>query len=452
MCLSFRRPFLSVLRTNARKKSREARGEKEMDGVEERAASESPVSLGPATEFAHARVLPPGGLNEDVDVGVGRGASAAEAPVLSVDAESACKEGEVNKPSSSEEATTPPTFHQFFDLPGEVRSQILAFVFSSKKPILPHLCDKSGKHGAPKFHDDNALSHAAVHELTSVTRVSKRLRAESLPAFYAANEFAVGPDTATYFAYLASLGRFGFVRCVRFDVLFRAEKYAAWELWCVDQFDRLVERYEGDVETLERRCADSRSAPLVDTDDNADRVSQERKPLTAAELRRHPRYLVGGIGDLNLAILLRMLSTASAPTSEFASRIVLPVANPSAFNNWHRLRWFASMVEGLGMELHFLVLPLEGRLGPYGIAMEWRRRFQGQEYAGQIVAATDCERGDDGPAETSVVQRALEKFPHIDEMRRPAKTCFYRRPCHDTEPGLLRWYDMETVGGGWASS
>lgn len=315
-----------------------------------------------------------------------------------------------------------------------------------EKPILPHLCDKDGKRRRPKFHDDNASSHNSVFTAMNLTRVSKRVREVSLPTFYATNTFAVGSDTVTYFAYLASVGRFELVRRVIIDISFQSEMYAAWILRCVNQFDKDVENYENKIlkrftDTVDR-CAPYDSpfatSPITVADHNE--VTEKLRPLSTGQLVRHPRYLVGGVSDLSLAILVRMLSTVSLPNSEFTSRIVLPVSNADTFKDYTGLRWFPSMVEGLGMELCFVVRPRTATLNDRRVTLEWNRRFQGIEYTKETVA------GSAGESSENILKRALEMYPNLEEMRRPTKTCYYRRSCHSSRS--ITWYDMPTMGGG----
>ncbi|KZM28173.1 hypothetical protein ST47_g668 [Ascochyta rabiei] len=282
-------------------------------------------------------------------------------------------------------------FPRFLALPQELRERVYTHALAIENAILPHLCDQASRTGDPKFHDDNGVFHNFVAKLLDLTRVSRKIRSESLPIFYEQNTFAVGPDTLTYFAFLQRVGRF-------------------------DRTDGEIEMHE------ERRHESSRGRGSA---------------CTAEELRAHPRYRVGGVSGLNLALVLRMLSTTTSPD---ASRIVLPVSNPATFREHPGLHWFQSLVKGLGMELRFVVRPGTARLTAHMAEVKWQRRFQGQEYAGKTVATTS------GVADRQVLKRALDMYPDLEEMQRPNKTCYYRRPCRSR--GEITWYHMHTLGGG----
>ena len=328
-------------------------------------------------------------------------------------------------------------------LPQEVRKIIFRYVLANEKPILPHLCDKEGEDGEPRFHDDNSAGHASIFVLTSLTRVSKKLREESLPVFYSKNSFAVGPDTSTYFAYLESMGRLDWILRVNLTITSRSEVYAALILRFMNQFDREAESHKRNA------CVPTESAlsslqfrndapPATSTEAEANGDSYEKKrPLSAYELRQHPLYQVGGCSDLNLAILLRMLSTLMPLESRFRSRVVLPVSNASAFDIDSGLRWFPKVVQGLGMELRFVERPDTASLQDRMVLLEWNRKYQGQDIV--TVAGPQGEPGKD------VMKRALEMFPHLEEMRRPRLCCYYRRSCYS---GSITWYDVRTMGGG----
>ncbi|KAJ4352893.1 hypothetical protein N0V95_003868 [Ascochyta clinopodiicola] len=312
----------------------------------------------------------------------------------------------------------PPPLH-FLDLPLELRERIYAHALNTHTTIQPHLCDRAPTNSPPKFHDANSIFHNHISSFLGLTRVSRKIRSESLPVFYEQNLFAVGSDTLTYFAYLAHLGRLGNVRRVELRIEFQGDKYAAWVLWCVDQTDVEVEECE----------EERREAALRDRT----RWMRRRVFCTAEELRAHPRYRVGGVGGLNLALVLRLLSTSMSPD---ASCIVLPVSDPVAFRAHPRLLWFRALVKGLGLELRFAARP--GTPMHTG-EVEWQRRFQGQEYAERTVAATS------GVADRRVLKRALEIYPGLHKMPRPDTTCYYRVSCRS---GEVTWYNMDTLGGG----
>lgn len=341
-------------------------------------------------------------------------------------------------------STVPEPIFRLMELPSELREQIFAIVLAIERPILPHLCENEKKDGSPIFHDDNALNYDSIVEILNITCVSKKIRGESLPLFYSTNTFTTGPDTVTYFVYLEHVGRFEWIRRVQFDISFQSEKYAAWVLRCVNQFDESVNR---------RNRTELRRKSLfgVSTNpDNDDIHKAGRKPvlLTAAQLRSHPRFFIGGISSLNLAVLLRMLSSASTPGSEYTNQIVLPLNTAEPFNTYHRLKWFPSMVDGLNMKLCFHVSRPAGSISNRGMVMEWHRRYQGKEFVKETVAMPQDDIVQESGSEGDVLKRALNKYPDLERMRRPAKTSFYRRECHNTQPGSVIWYGVETMGGG----
>ncbi|KAJ4326119.1 hypothetical protein N0V94_000281 [Neodidymelliopsis sp. IMI 364377] len=342
------------------------------------------------------------------------------------------------------EYTVPKTSFQLMKLPGEIRTQIFAIVLAIGRPILPHLCENEKKDGSPIFHDGNAPDYDSIVEILNLTCVSKKIRGESLPLFYSTNTFTTGPDTVTYFVYLEHVGRFEWIRCVQFDVSFQSEKYAAWVLRCVNQFDESVKRH--DRTKLRRKSLFG----VYTSPDNDDAHKSGRKPvlLTAAQLRSHPRFFIGGISSLNLAVLVRMLSSASTPGSEYTNRIVLPLKTAEPFNTYHRLKWFLSMVDGLSMELRFLVGRPAGSFSNRGVVMEWHRRYQGKEFVKETVAMPQDDIVQGSGSGGDVLKRALDKYPDLEQMRRPTKTSFYRRECHNTQPGSMIWYELETMGGG----
>ncbi len=127
------------------------------------------------------------------------------------------------------------------ELPPDIRLHIYGDALRSDYgAILPHLCDDT-----LKFHDDNQPNdHCAVSKLLGITRVSKKVREESLPEFYNANVFLLGKDTASYFDRLEHLGRFQMIRHVRFSVDMRRENVAAGVLRMMRQYTKEVEGFE----------------------------------------------------------------------------------------------------------------------------------------------------------------------------------------------------------------
>lgn len=353
-------------------------------------------------------------------------------------------------------------YTRFMTLPSEVRELIYSHVLCSARLILPHLCD-SKPSSTPAFHDDNASDHSAVYKLTALTRVTKKFREECIPVFYAVNTFAVGPDTLTYFSYLQRLGRLDWVHRVQLEIQCGAETRAAWVLRCVEQVDaeggthEKNGRWEGEVlgEVTQKiwmgspsytPSAGATATTAIDVDADAD-VDAE-KPLTTRHLLRHPHYHTGGFQDLNLALLLRLLSTpsslrASAPTPTAAAalpphtrRIVIPLSNTHVFTHDPTLRWFPALLHGLGLDLRCVSHAASAVLHPHCLTVRWERRFQGQDVDSFAVAD-----------EEGVLGRAREMFPSMEEMRRPEKSCYYRVACGGRRASGVVWFDMPTLGG-----
>lgn len=312
-------------------------------------------------------------------------------------------------------------FTLFAFFPAEVRETIYGYVLKSDKSIRPHLCDVSFPHERAKFHDDNAVHHDATFLLMNLTRASKKLREESLPVFYSTNSFAVGADTTTYFAWLESIGRLDWVLRVNLVIPYHSNNYSAWILWMVSGFDKQVKTHD------EKRR---------DLDKNEIVVN---KPLTLPRLRQHPRYLAGGLADLNICVLLRMLSTSlvTSAGSEFRRRIVLPVSNASVFETDSSLRWLSMVTRGLGIEFRLVEQPGSAILHDRRVFLRWNRKYQGKDVATMA--------GPEGGSSEDVMKRAKELFPGIKKMNRPEASCHYRYPCFE---GTITWYDMPTMGGG----
>ena len=140
-------------------------------------------------------------------------------------------------------------FHRFKKrIPLELRVKVYEHVLAVGHPILPHLCDKEGVRGQPKFHDEDGHFHNNVWSIMSLTRVSREVRAESLKVFYSINSFAVGSDTVIYFAYLQNIERFDWMERVRLAIPFKRLQTAPWILRCVTQFDDEVDSHERNVQ------------------------------------------------------------------------------------------------------------------------------------------------------------------------------------------------------------
>jgi hypothetical protein len=335
----------------------------------------------------------------------------------------------------------------FLKLPLEIRNRIYACVLANDKPIRPHLCDPEWRNekSPAKFHDDNANGrgrHGSVHKLMSLTRASRQLREESLPVFYSANLFAMGDDTSTYLAYLEEVGRLDWVHHVELVISSMSCRNAASTLRGVHQFDAEVEGHERRTSAVRVVAALRRSQAspeqLSSEGGAADLALSNLKETTVYtdELREHPRYQVSGLSDINLAILLRMLSTTAPPTSPFPRRIVLPVSNTHIFETESRLQGLAKLAQGLDLELRLVERPGSAtREGSY-ICIRWDRKYQKKEDAATAMVKVESGK--------SVMDRTLEMYPDLEEMARPKGSSFYRMSCS----GGITWYDVKTMGGG----
>lgn len=352
----------------------------------------------------------------------------------------------VSRSQAAAEMTLPirvssPGPNKIMSLPQEIREIVYKHVLKTGKPILPHLCDTVDEYGPPKFHDDNAWRHNSIASLLSITRVSKEIRNESLRAFYTKNSFAVGPDTVTYFAYLDSVGRFDLVRRLNLLIPCQNQRFAAWILRCVRHFDDMAATFERDsFERTEKELAcgstQNKLASVMpqSTKGIGERRTKKRGPLTAADLRRHPRYLVGGISDANLVILLRMLSTPSVPGSSFKIHIILPISNADIFEKDASLCWFSRTMNGLGVGLRLIVRSGSATLDDSRLILQWRRRFQGQD---------NCRRSSIPDVD---IMRNAEMYPDLEKFQRPRRTFYYRRSCK--YPHAITWFHTNTMGGG----
>lgn len=367
----------------------------------------------------------------------------------------------------------------FMSLPQEVRGLIYGYVLASPCAIQPHLC-ASDSHSKPSFHDANNTDHASVFQLTALTRASKKLREEALPVFYAANVFAAGDDTVTYLEYLQGMGRLEWVQNVELAIEAGCVERAAWVLRCVEQVDiegaqhekegrRALLLGEGEKpgETRVWRGGASTAGSTSSTPATDHRYSGSgtvvasaphliqtapSTPLTTQDLTLHPHYHVSGFQPLALALLLRLLSTPAPTSSTFhspARHIVLPLPNPHIFTHNAKLRWFPTLVHGLGMSLRLIARRGSARTEGEGrfVVVRWEKKFQGLE-AGLVTSGMgEGEAGvDEGGAGAGqgVLSRAREVIPGLEELRRSDKTCFARRGCREE---TVVWFDLETFGG-----
>tara|TARA_R110002003_G_scaffold702_14_gene21192 strand:+ start:957 stop:2081 length:1125 start_codon:yes stop_codon:yes gene_type:complete len=327
----------------------------------------------------------------------------------------------------------PPEFEHFMKLPVEIRGYIYEFALFTGQIIRPQLCDHSGmtlnNANEIKFHDQVQHSrlhpnHAAISNLLGITRVSKQIRAESLPCFYAANTFAIGADTATYFMRLKQLSRFHMVRHVRLTIELRREKWTAEILQHLTHHLRDVEAYES---------------------------WYQGEQDTRIYLCNHPHYIAGGVPELALFSCLRMLtSTFTTPTTEsnsnsksntaYTHNLVLPIPSTRTFTAYASLRWFLTVSAALGIHVHFLeghalVYNDQGRIG-----VVWRQAFQKKNF--DVSAKEGGGKGNGkGNGGVDVWDRALAANPAVGDMQRDRyeRTAYMRVSCD----GLgYEWFDV----------
>jgi hypothetical protein len=319
--------------------------------------------------------------------------------------------------------TKGPKFEKFMALPPELRERIFEEALYTGAAIKPHLCS-STDNDKIQFHDDSMPDHNGMQKPLGITRVSRRIRAESLPCFYSANTFIVSQDTATYFMRLEHLGRFHMIRHVQFDVRTRLEKYAPVTLQHMNKHLRDVEAYE----RVPGTPAKQKAGLLRDTQ-------------TLAWLKAHPNHIAGGLDGLYQFICLRMLTSrftenpnapvdASGTCQGYTTKLVLPIPSKLIFERYSHLKWFPTVCHGLGIHLHFL----EGHELTFSehkiIGITWHQQFQKKDFRQK-----DAEKMD-------VKGRILELFP---EVKGAAVTgggmWYYRRRCRRVEG--IEWFRVE---------
>ncbi|KAL6706472.1 hypothetical protein ACN47E_005411 [Coniothyrium glycines] len=350
-----------------------------------------------------------------------------------------------SRPSSELQEHLPmepvPSFHKFMDLPAEVRQRIYGFALSSDRPIVPHLCDHS-----LKFHDDGQWSHNAIDQMLGITRVSRKIREESLRTFYAANTFYVGADTTTYFARLEHLGRFHMIRHVQFDIPMSSPDSVAVTLRCFNQYIKEAEAYEAGLQEEASEVICQRGAPWCIFSSNNHNVERPSTSCligaTHSNLSNHPQYQRGGIPELNTLIAMRKLTSAfTSPSTTATQRLVLPIPSTRNYNAWTRLSWFSSALNGLGIHLHFLEGINLDHVSPNSIRLTWHQKYQKKEHGSTEALETV-------PQFFSAEQvriHALDLYPDLDKRMRCRVNCFYRKSCDEQR---IRWFDVYTEGGG----
>lgn len=311
-----------------------------------------------------------------------------------------------------------PDFEFFTKLPHELRTTIYELALSNDAPIAPQLCDKA-PNGRVQFHDARQHSrqnpnHIAISRLLGVTRVSKQIRAESLPCFYSANTFSITCDTPTYFGYLEYLGRFNLIRRVELNI-------PKFDAPFAPQILAQMKTYMSNVKSYEAKTPFP--APLGSAERKGKmRASSTLPPQGAYQyFVKHPRYIMGGMKDMGMLIIAGMLSSRTA-TSAFptplpsslssnseknsTSHLILPAPTSTIFTAHPTLTWFASVLRGLDITLH--LIPDRPLLRHYGcsICILWEQRYQKSEF--------EIKKGSSG---VDVDKRVSEMWPELGEDR-----------------------------------
>ncbi|KAF1970256.1 hypothetical protein BU23DRAFT_570854 [Bimuria novae-zelandiae CBS 107.79] len=387
------------------------------------------------------------------------------------------------------------SFPKFMKLPRELRDCIYTVVLQSDKPIVPHLCNAKGgvKDETIRFHDDsNRGDHNAVYKSLAVTRVSRQVRAESLPIFYGENTFDTVDDTPTYFSRLQMLGRFHMIRNVNFTVQFwNGEQYSQKVLRMLlqnlaeqESFEKShIEkaRKEARLETI--RAADPLNA--TNTRSNKRRFSrmsaignassaaeigdgvsppeanprktpeglagnnpaaEEWSPLAPQKpdltkfytdrrsvLESHPRHLMGGLEPAFLA--LRMLST-TFNDGVYNRKLALHVPVSTIFDKYNGLVYFPSVCDGLGIQLS-LIPGREVDMPGLAFRFSWHQKFQKKDFDDNSMANEEEHE--------ELSKRVKHLYPNIEQVPRPTRRTYYRWCC---QGGDIQWFTMETAGGG----
>jgi hypothetical protein len=221
-----------------------------------------------------------------------------------------------------------------------------------------------------------------MHERLAITRVSKAIRAESLPVFYSENTFKYGPDLLSYFDCIKRTGRFQWVRHVHFAIPKAQDNFAPHALKAVQK--TLVEHDLHEEKVKAKMAVGEYCSPTWPTDRNSQAV------------RDDPFFIVGGVQELGIFVVMRMLSSpiredlsttsdgnhAPLTSDPKTYHRTLTLSMPEEF--WDRISnstWARLVLQGLGIQLKFVhggPLPNRGRRDLY----QWHRRFQGVNEAG----------------------------------------------------------------------
>lgn len=351
-----------------------------------------------------------------------------------------------------------PKFHLFLKLAPELRERVYKHALVSDRPIRPHLCGQ-----VLKFHDDNQPLHNATYAMLGITQVSKQVRLESLPMFYAANTFVVDKDTPAFFDHLEFLDRFHMIRQVQFTIVQRREICSAETLRGMKQYLKAKDDFERAFHT---EIAAKQS--LRTTVQNIKKVKGLSTPPTHAprslpslsaligsnfrSLTSHPQHLFGGLPELNALITLRKL-TSAFPSPLHPEKLVLPVPRASIFTEIESLKWFPIVAHGLGIHLHFLEdIPLD-YMSQGVLGLTWKQRWQKKDFhdsegggggddGASSATSEEAGRGVVGISAEEVRERTVAMFP--DALGgQPVRNAYYRTLCRRSG---ITWYHIPVEG------
>ncbi|KAJ4354476.1 uncharacterized protein N0V89_006213 [Didymosphaeria variabile] len=341
------------------------------------------------------------------------------------------------------------SFDRFLDLPKELRERIYKIVLQSDKPIAPHLCDahrpaQQGKadHGkAIRFHDDNQAEHNAICKTLTITRVSRKVRAESLPVFYGTNTFDTVADTPTYFSRLEQLGRFHMIRKVNFVVQFwKGETYSQKLLRMLLQHfeeQKAFEMKHGEEARINSAGKGKGKSTVKDAAATAfpphERGATKFFTDDLEVLESHPQHVMGGL-EANFLVLRKLSETFQ--DGGYNRKLVIHVPTSTLFTQYNSLLYFPSVCEGLGIHLQ-LVSGRDVEMVGSGFRLSWTQKFQKKSFAESTTAKDDREL-------ETLTKRVRALYPNIEEVSRPAKRTYYRRNCKIRD---IEWFSVDSAGG-----
>jgi hypothetical protein len=318
------------------------------------------------------------------------------------------------KPTSSR------MFHNFMDLPGELRELVYSFILVRGR-IHPHLCTEGS---GVKFRDDNERAEfGGIGKSLNITCVSRELRKESLPIFYKENIFAFGADTPVYFEYLDYLGRFQWIHRVDIPIQFYNEENGAKAMRDIQYYILEHEKYEKNYAQLPPASKYFQSRLL--------KQIYTPRTLNLEMLKKHPVYKAGGLPYIGIFFVLRKLSathTSSASSADFERELVLRVPNAAIFTEYRLLHWFPKVAASLGIEVKF-VNGANLNVTGGGFVIEWMQKYQKKDSTkNEPVKCQDYDKR---------IKRAIKQFPAIQALTSGSNyISYYRVNC---ETGTLNW-------------